>query len=465
MKEQLMNFIKEQHLFKKPTTLLLGVSGGPDSMALLHLFHILATDYPIQLKVITVDHQLRGEASREDSLYVWRFCQSLGIDCACISVDVTSYKEKYGLGTQVACRDLRYQAFKEEMAKQAADYLVLGHHADDQIETMLMQFSKVATPEAMLGMPARRPFASGEIIRPLLGVTKDEIEAYVEREGIGYRMDPTNLESDYTRNEFRHHIIPILKKHNPNLHNTVQYLSKSLQNDEQFLQTEAKKMFETVVILDEKESVARFSVELFKSYSIPLQRRVFHLILNYLYNNQEVYVTYVHETDFFALFEAEKSNVSIDLPGQLQMLKVYDEIMFRFQSDDATTDKAYMPLPLNVPGEVTLKDGSTLISSWESSLTGREIDTYCIPVDQVSLPLYVRTPQDGERMTWRGLQGTKKLSRIFIDEKIPKYLRKDWPVVVDSRDRVVWLVGLKKSVYATDLTNTTCIYIHHKKIV
>ena len=147
------------------------------------------------------------------------------------------------------------------------------------------------------------------------------------------------------------------------------------------------------------------------------------------------------------------------------MLKVYDEIMFRFQSDDATTDKAYMPLLLNVPGEVTLKDGSTLISSWESSLTGREIDTYCIPVDQVSLPLYVRTPQDGERMTWRGLQGTKKLSRIFIDEKIPKYLRKDWPVVVDSRDRVVWLVGLKKSVYATDLTNTTCIYIHHKKIV
>src|SRR5699024_1727678 len=177
------------------------------------------------------------------------------------------------------------------------------------------------------------------------------------------------------------------------------------------------------------------------------------------------YVTYVHETDFFALFEAEKSNVSIDLPGQLQMLKVYDEIMFRFQSDDATTDKAYMPLLLNVPGEVTLKDGSTLIRSGEASLTGGEVGTDCSPVDKGSLPLCVGTPQGGERMTRRGLHGTKKLSRMFIDEKSPKYLRKDWPVVVDSRDRVVWLVGLKKSVYATDLTNTTCIYIHHKKIV
>src|SRR5699024_5571068 len=112
MKEQLMNFIKEQHLFKKPTTLLLGVSGGPDSMALLHLFHILATDYPIQLKVITVDHQLRGEASREDSLYVWRFCQSLGIDCACIYVDVKSYIEKFYIGTQLANRAFQIYDFK-----------------------------------------------------------------------------------------------------------------------------------------------------------------------------------------------------------------------------------------------------------------------------------------------------------------------------------------------------------------
>src|SRR5699024_407312 len=162
MKEQLTRFIKEQHLFKERTTLLLGVSGGPDSIALLHLLHKIATDYPIQLKVVTVDHQLRAEESREDSLYVERFCESLGIECACISVDVTSYKEKYGLGTQVACRNLRYQAFAEEMERQQADYLVLGHHADDQIETMLMQFTKVATPEAMLGMPLRRPLLEGK---------------------------------------------------------------------------------------------------------------------------------------------------------------------------------------------------------------------------------------------------------------------------------------------------------------
>src|SRR5699024_2106512 len=365
------------------------VSGGPDSIALLHLLHKIATDYPIQLKVVTVDHQLRAEESREDSLYVERFCESLGIECACISVDVTSYKEKYGLGTQVACRNLRYQAFAEEMERQQADYLVLGHHADDQIETMLMQFTKVATPEAMLGMPLRRPFARGEIIRPLLHVTKDEIEAYLKREEISYRIDPTNLESDYTRNEFRHQNIPILKKHNPNLHTTVQNLSKSLQNDEHFLQIEAKKMLETVVSFDEKARSARFSMELFKSYPIPLQRRVFHLILNYLYNNQEIYVTYVHEADFFALFEEEKSNVSIDLPGQLQMLKVYDAIMFRFQADEAITREENTSLELVIPGEITLEDGSKLISSWESQLAGEEIDTYCIPVDKVKLPLYV----------------------------------------------------------------------------
>lgn len=460
MIETVRSFIKKKDLLKKQTTVLVGISGGPDSVALLHVLKQIQPEYDLKLIAVTIDHQLRGEVSRLDSLYVDQLCNKWNIECVCISVDVLSYKSKHALGTQVACRHLRYEAFAEQMEYYQADYLALGHHGDDQAETMLMQFSRAASPVGVKGIPLTRDFANGQIIRPLLAVNKQEILDYLQNCDIQYRIDATNAETDYTRNEFRHHIIPILKEKNPNLHRTTQHLSEAFHEDAEYLLAEAERVIKAEVQFHSEPRSAQFKIESFKSYPIPLQRRAFHLILSYLYSEQDIRLSYVHETDFFAILEETKGNVTIDLPKGLKMLRIYGEIVFAFRGD--TKLQGMLATQLQMPGLTQLQDGSSIecIENCESS----EVDenTYVFPLDAYSLPLFVRTPLTGDRMCYQGLQGTKKLSRIFIDLKIPRHLREFWPIVVDSSGKIVWLIGLKKSVWKENKSEENLVCLRYE---
>src|SRR5690625_4801745 len=150
--------------------------------------------------------------------------------------------KEHQVSTMVAARDVRYQFFKEQMKVYQAAYLALGHHGDDQVETMLMGFVRTASTKALSGIPIKREFVTGLIVRPLLCVTKADIVAYCEMNDITPRMDPSNHDDRYTRNYFRNHIIPLIKGENDNIHATVQSLSESLQEDEYFLQIEAEKI-------------------------------------------------------------------------------------------------------------------------------------------------------------------------------------------------------------------------------
>ena len=181
-------FVEKHQLLKTGATVVIAVSGGPDSMALLHYFMQREKRWHLRLIVAHVNHMLRGKQSEADFHYVETFCQNRNLLFEGKHIDVSAYKQRYGLSTQVAARECRYQFFKDVMKKYEAEFLALGHHGDDQIETMVMRQVRGALGNARAGIPVKRSFANGMIIRPFLCLEKSEIEDYLERVNISPRI-------------------------------------------------------------------------------------------------------------------------------------------------------------------------------------------------------------------------------------------------------------------------------------
>lgn len=439
--EAVKAFIEENQLLKKRSTVLVGVSGGPDSMALLHFLKGLRHDWKLDVIALTVDHQLRGPASAADADYVERYCKESGIHCERENVDVKSYMTERGIGTQTAARELRYKFFKKQMEAYNANYLALGHHGDDQAETMLMQFTRSATPSSVSGIPVKRSFACGQIIRPFLAISREEIETYCATEGISPRMDPSNEDVAYTRNYFRKLVIPLLKEKNPNIHVTLQHLSERMREDQLFLRQEGERRLEELLESGEKGSFIIFSSSHFQACPIALQRQMYQLILSYLYKKLPDQLTHMHEAQFFKLIASGRSNASLDFPDGLKMVRSYDQISLSFNRGEK---KEPFEFPLTVPGTIRLPDGACIEASLaECAVQDTYTFSFCIEPDM--LPLVVRTRKAGDRMSWHGLNGTRKLKDLFIDEKIPKDKRDSWPVITDAAGRVLWLPGLRKA--------------------
>lgn len=442
MEKVVRSFIQKKKLLHKGAKVLVGVSGGPDSMALLHFLNKIRGQLQLELTVLSVDHQLRGADSVDDLAYVKAICGEWGIAFIGISLNVPEHEAIHRLSTEVAARELRYQFFEEKMQELGADYLALGHHGDDQIETLLMKLVRSASSTAFSGIPVRRALGGGEIIRPLLAVTKEEIEAYCAEHGIEARVDATNFETVHTRNYYRKHVLPLLKAKNSNLHITAQHLSETLQEDEAFLQKEAKKVLEQTVKYNPEKHMAVMEIKLFKKNDHSLQRRTFQLILNYLYETLPDQLSYAHEEAFFALLQHNDGNVQIDFPSALKLNKAYDRLTFYFQ-DQHTQPKTFHET-LDLPGTVQLQDGSTITAKLVDNIEEEDQFSFYITIRKVALPLHVRTRIPGDRMSWEGLNGTKKLKDIFIDAKIPLAKRDCWPVLVDHNGEILWLIGLKK---------------------
>lgn len=454
-------FMKQHTLLHKGATVLVGVSGGPDSMALLHMYTRLRNKWNLRVIALAVDHQLRGDESAADIQFVKEECARLDIPFVETEVEVAAYKKAEKTSTQFASRTLRYRFFEKQMQIHQADYLALGHHGDDQTETMAMGLVHQTNPRTLAGIPVKRAFASGQIVRPFLCCTKEMIYDYCATHAVPFRIDPSNEDDAYERNYFRKHIMPLFVQQNPNVQHTMQHLSERLSEDEQFMEREAQKVIEKVVSLKKNEGIAEFHLKDFLPLPIALQRRSFHLLLNYLYEENIDGVTYAHERSFFALCNNQKPHARVDLPNNGKIEKVYDTIYLYIDHRNLGEPYVY---ELPVPGEITLPQGDIISVSITEGTQVSGKHTHVCHMQHTQLPLYVRTRRDGDRMSWSGLKGTKKIKDLFIDEKIPRKDRATWPVVTDKQDRILWVVGIRKS----DILNlnhseqSTYITIHYR---
>ncbi|WP_028781794.1 tRNA lysidine(34) synthetase TilS [Thalassobacillus devorans] len=442
MKTAVDSFMERFQMLKPEQTVLVAVSGGPDSMALLHYFKTIRKQWKLRVSAVSVDHGLRGEDSVQDLKYVEEMCRKWNIEFIGTSVDVNTYKKQHQLNTQQAARILRYRFFRRQMEEKKADVLALGHHGDDQAETIVMRLVRGTSPAGLTGIPVTREFAGGKIIRPFLGVSKEAILNYCENHHIEPREDASNQDTKYTRNYFRHRILPLLKEENPKLTEHLWKLSQVIKDDQEYLNTEAKKLLDQGVTLEENPKSVSFNISAFKASPIALQRRSFHLILNYLYDENSEDFSYIHEEQFFDFLTRDIANAELDWPGGLRLRRNYERITLHF----GNTEKP-------VPYRSTLDIGDTYRLPDGSELSAKVVSGYHLPEDtctftcdltHVELPLIIRTRRAGDRMTWKGMEGSKKIKDIFIDQKVPKELRDSWPVITDQTGKILWLVGLKK---------------------
>lgn len=455
--EKVKKFISRHELIQKGSSILVGVSGGPDSLALLYFLKKHIEYYDISISVAHMDHMLRGKQSYEELLYVKSICQEWNIPFESIQVNVyEKSKEKYG-STEAIARELRYDFFQSVMEKNNIPNLALGHHGDDQIETILMRLTRGSELKATAGIQVKRPFASGTIIRPFLCVTKAEIENYIRRNNLKPVYDHTNQLDIYTRNRFRNHVLPFLKSENKNVHIHFQQFSEQMLEDEKFLMDLAKETYNKVI---NKECNGDLSVNLIelKKAPFPLQRRCIQLILNYLYKSKlPKDLTSIHIESILEMVDKNKPSGRIDLPQKLKVYRSYDFCIFTYreQTKEPYFYKWYKGESIDLPNgrQLVFKEGIV------PNTYGPDI---FILDKKTKFPLYVRTRKNGDRIRIKGV-GTKKIKSLFIDLKIPKQDRDKWPIVTDQDDNILWVPGLKKSIYeASDLKKGSTTFLQYE---
>ncbi len=450
MRQAVNAFIKKHSLLSEGAVVVVGVSGGPDSLALLHFLNKELKQLQLTIIAAHVDHMLREEAM-EEYQFVENYCLNEGITFEGIRANVTEYKEEHGVSLQVAARECRYNFFENVMIKYKGDYLALAHHGDDQIETMIMRQIRGAHGYGLAGIPVKRSFGTGMVIRPFLSVTKDSILDYCQSVGLNPRIDLSNFSSKYVRNRIRHEVVPALKKENPAVHLRFQQQSELLTEDEQLLEQLAQEKINDAILDQEPKRVILSIPKLIHS-PIALQRRGFQLILNYLYETNIPEITTIHISDFLNFINSQHPSGTLDFPTGLTITKSYDKCIIEFAQ--ATRAVSY-ECQFSIPGIVTLKKGKIIgeVIRADLNITIGHSTIIC-DKEKLTFPLIVRTRKQGDSMSVKGMPGTKKIKSLFIDEKVPRGERDSWPIVLNGDGEILWVPKLRRSSIALPTEDT-----------
>lgn len=426
---------KEQGFWQPHQTIVVAVSGGVDSMALLTLMEQVAEKEQLQLVVAHVNHQLR-EASAQEAQYLATYCQQR---------ELTYYETRWEdpekqRNLEAKARTFRYEFFKEVMEIEGAAVLMTAHHLDDQAETILMKLIRGTNFSHSAGIKERRPFATGELIRPLLIYPKEELYQFAQRQAFVYFEDETNQTNEYLRNRLRNQVLPLLKQENP------QFLDQiaSFSNEQRFAQE---------FIQEQIEPQLSEAVEPTKQgWRIPLKRLLKetpayqHFFLTAFFQKTlvplGVSLNQRQMTQILKVLNDERQpQGSVMLEQQWQLAKSYDWLCLE-QKQAALREEV---THLLVPGAgiyLSETEWLGLIATDKPFPLPEEINQWtgqllAIPLTTAT-PLTVRHRQSGDRITLKpGF--TKKLSRVFIDQKVPNEERESAWVITDEQEEIIWV--------------------------
>ncbi|CAM4105179.1 tRNA lysidine(34) synthetase TilS [Mesobacillus thioparans] len=442
-----VNAFLERHGFQlNNKSIAVGVSGGPDSLALLHYLSEQREGKSLKIIAVHVDHMFRGEESYQDALFVKDFCEKHDISFAMKRIDVPAYIKETGLSSQQAARECRYTFFEEVMEKHQLEYLALGHHGDDQVETVLMRLSRGSSGAARAGIPFARKMGPFKVFRPFLCLTKRELEEYCAENYLEPRIDPSNEKAYYSRNRFRKTVLPFLKEENPAVHEHFQRFSEDLQQDEEYLLELTRK--ELNKVMEKEDRGVTIDISSFREMPMPLQRRGIKLILNYLYNDRPASLSAIHIEKIFSIIRNPHPSGTLDFPSGLRIIRSYGNCHFTLNPPER---QSYC-FEITGPQQLILPNGDLIDAQLLNDVQVSDISNHRFVVDleESGTPLYIRTRKNGDRMSLKGMNGSKKLKDIFIDMKVPLAKRDEWPVVTDRENRILWLPGLKKSNHAAN---------------
>lgn len=437
---------------------VVAVSGGADSLALLLLLDRLKDALGLTLHVAHLDHGLRGDSAREDALFVERTAVALGLSSTLGTEDVKSYRVERGLSLEEAAREVRYSFLAKVAAGLGARAVALGHTADDQAETVLMHILRGSGLTGLAGMSplSHRPSPAHEdgiaLLRPLLDVTRSETSAYCSWRGIDPRDDETNRSLDFTRNWTRLELIPGLEAHNPRVREALLRLSSSAALDQDFILSAASQALDELASLEDNALLIERGG--FASLHPSLKRHVLRLAHQQLTGSPEG----LERSHLEAMVRASEAGAgrSVDLPGGLVFSVGYESLTLRAAGGRGETPVAlYGEYPLAVPGETSIPGWNVAARRLAKAEGLLDCGAYTamLDVDRVGAELHVRGRRPGDRFTPLGMAGSKKLQDFMVDARIPAGSRDGVPLVV-SRNGVVWVVGHRIAEWARVGDNT-----------
>lgn len=445
--------IQVHNLIDPNEKLLIGVSGGCDSIALLEGLLKLSPKYGWNINVVHVNHHLRGIESDEDARYVAEFCLKRQVPFQIKDVDVRAKRLIVGGNKQAIARELRYQAFREVAEELNIKKIILAHHADDQVETILMRILRGTGPSGLMGISKKRDWGNLQIIRPLLGMYRKELEEYLEEQHIIPREDASNQSTDYTRNRLRLELIPNLEQqYNPQVKQAILQLGDLIYEEERVWDDWT---IDGLNACSKKVSDQEYQIDLpaFLSYPVALQRRMVKLILNCLTDEN---LPYHSIAQVLQLGVHQSPSVWIFLPGGIKGVRSYEILRLTKDYINQREDEWFYPLP--IPGTTYLPFGviEAAISTTPVHLDSRESHHKAVfDADELELQqLAVRNRRAGDYISPYGFKGRKRIKALLMEHKIPQSLRGRQPMIVSDQE-IVWVPGIRRSSIALVTSKTT----------
>lgn len=414
--KEVLNNIK---IINDSDKIVVGVSGGEDSMCLLHL--LINNLIKENIIVAHVNHNIRSESASELE-FVKNYCLKNKIKFESIVLPNDKVYNENEL------RKMRYDFFKLLMQKYKATYLLTAHHGDDLIETILMRLTRGSSFKGYAGIELLSIKENYKILRPLISVSKEQIKDYIKEYNIKYVCDNSNFSDKYTRNRYRHHLIPFLKKENSKVHEKYLSFSKEL--------LEYDALIDHLVVEDiEKNGYPFYNLDNFLKKEPLLQKKIIEKLLYYFYKNDICCLNKKHIKEILDIIK-KPGNSEIHLPLNKKIIKEYNKLLIVEKNKHSSFvneifnnyyENEYFVLEALQKTEDNSNYTLKLLSS------------------EISLPLHIRSIKDGDKMKVKNLNGSKKIKQILIDSKISKAKRDQLIVVTDNNDNILWLPSVKKS--------------------
>ena len=423
--------LAETGLLPASSRVLVAVSGGADSLALLLLLHDAAASMHLQLEAGHLDHALRAESSA-DADFVRETCCRLGIPLHREHRDVAAIaRQEKGNLEEVARRERR--DFLQAVARnRACAFVALGHHRDDQAETFLLRLLRGAGPTGLAGM---RPQA-GIFVRPLLGFSRDELRAYLREKGQGWREDPSNADTGLTRNRVRHELLPLLHQFNPRIDTRLSQLCTQFAADEAYWQAEMTRL----LAAHGERSTDGLSLprgllpELPMAVAGRLVRAALGVVRGHLRQ-----IEAGHVESILRLAVSPAAQAELDLPECWVAVRYHRLFVLR----RPWGIPAWEPLEIRAEGLYPLPNGRTLRVALQDKMSGQGREVAEFSASSVPFPLHIRTVQPGDRLVPSGMKGSKKLQDLFVDAKLTREERAVAPLVVRDGE-ILWVVGMRR---------------------
>lgn len=423
MLQKIRALAAEYDMLPAGSTVLCAVSGGADSICLLHILLEMGRTQGFSVAAAHLNHQLRGEAAERDATFVENRCNMWKTPCVVERADVVGEAARRGKGVEETARILRYDFLRRAAEQTGAVRIATAHSADDNAETLLLHLIRGSGLQGLTGIPPRR----GAVVRPMLTVTRAEILDYLSARSISYVEDVSNRDDSYTRNWVRHQVMPLLRTHNPKLTQSLSRTIQSLRNDNDYLNAQAALSCRAA-----RRSAGGLAIQARSIAQLPsaLAPRTVRLLLKAMEGGEDS-CSSAHLNAVVQLCREGGPSAAVSLPNGKRAQRVYEDLLLTNQPSPQT----FSPVLLNRNGETLLKGSGwrLLCRSAVCPASQSSPDHFYLSAEKCGETIVVRPRQIGDALRLPLRPGRKSIKKLMIDSKLPRHSRDLIPVLADEK--------------------------------